>query len=378
MVEADQNKREALRWQFWFSAVFSLFIIATFALYLPLRFANEVLLIEHRESRMEGAMAEPAHDNGMKMALYHEEEEVMEGLLVNLNVVPVPIRAGSPIRLDFFVNKKPGNIPLSVSELEIDHTKAIHVIGVRNDMNEFFHIHPSNEVNPDTAEATLSVFHTFQNPGIYKIWSEIKHDGVLHSFGHPEVTVQGEGPTFEKAVDFGRNVIIGNYQIALRAGRSVAAGRTVDLLFDIHTLDSRQVELEDYLGAKIHLAVIKDDWQQFLHTHPVDILDHHQGFLTIPGALANGGDHDTGQEGHGVLFRVTFPEPRLYKVFAQFRPQGIDLPEDEALLAAFWVQVEERAAFAVSEWWLYLMASTILIVILSYLIKKYITAPVAR
>ncbi len=40
-----------------------------------------------------------------------------------------------------------------------------------------------------------------------------------------------------------------------------------------------------------------------------------------------------------IQFHVMFPEPGLYKVFAQFRPENADLKEDEAIVASFWIKV---------------------------------------
>ena len=106
-------------------------------------------------------------------ALYHEENDIREGIAVSLNVSPVPVIIGTSTKLDFFVNEKPGNIPVSLSALEFNHTKLMHVVGIRSDMNEFFHIHPEpipmREYDPVIA-STLSVPYRFSNPGRYKIW----------------------------------------------------------------------------------------------------------------------------------------------------------------------------------------------------------------
>lgn len=370
----NQNGKEALRWQFWFLVSFSLFVIVTFALYLPQRFLHQVEA--PREEMMEEAGEHGEELHGLSQ--YHEEGAVKSGLAVNLNATPVPFMAGTVTRLDFFVNQKPGNVPVAYDELEVEHAKKIHVIGLRDDMNEFFHIHPQATDEP----GILSVSHEFAKPGRYKVWSEIKKDGTLHSFGHPEMFVGGEGPRSEKKVSFARNVIVGNYQVALRAERSVTAGKEAELLFDVHTLDSFEVGLEPYLAADMHLTLIKDDWKQFIHTHP-EGGDHHGllksdfnnkevGLPLISEALANGGGHDTAEAGHGVEFHMVFPEPGLYKAFAQFRPKGIDLPEDEALTAEFWIEVKEGGLAAIPSWWLYLIISLILIAILSWGVSKYL------
>ena len=128
-------------------------------------------------------------------------------------------------------------------------------------------------------------------------------------------------------------------------------------------------EYENYLDATMHLTIIKDDWKQFIHTHPEE-KDHHASNVFIQEAFANGGGHNTSVGGHGVEFHVTFPETGLYKVFAQFRPSGIGLPEEEALTAGLWIKVSDRPA--VSSRWILLFASVAAIAVLSWLVSKYL------
>ncbi len=366
MIE-EEKKSEAylMPWRFGFAIAFSLFLIVTFIYYLPLRFV-------HRIDEPE-AMHGVAGGEAVAEAIYHEEGEVREGLAVNLNVTPVPVGVGTSTRLDFFVNEKPGNIPVPAERLEIEHEKIMHVIGVREDMNEFFHIHPLATATP----GVLSVEHVFGKPGTYKIWSEVKKDGAEQTFGHPEFSVLGPGPRSEKLVSFGRNVIIGSYQVSLKLDEPVAKGHTHGLAFDIHTVTGDEVAVEPYLAADMHLTIIKDDWKQFIHTHPTAPGgEEHHGSL-ISEARANGTDipgavHDEAGEDEAVRFSVIFPESGLYKAFAQFRPRGVELPPDEALTVSFWIRVEDEAPAAIPDTVFYTAVSLALIVLLSWGVRRYL------
>ena len=359
--EEKKLKKEALRWHFWFAVSFSLFLIVPFALSLPLRFLHQVGVNEEVTTAHVDEEGANHHGN----AQYHEENEVKEGLAVNLNATPPPFTVGNPIRLDFRVSQKPADTPVSAEILEIAHEKPMHVIGVRSDMEEFRHIHPV----PTEEAGVFSIKHKFDKPGTYKFWSEIKKDGINHSFGHPEISVEGSGPAFEKEVSLGKNIIVDEYQVALRLDDIIKAGQETELFFDVHTLDSHEIEYENYLDATMHLTIIKDDWKQFIHTHPEE-KDHHASNVFIQEAFANGGGHNTSVGGHGVEFHVTFPETGLYKVFAQFRPSGIGLPEEEALTAGLWIKVSDRPA--VSSRWILLFASVAAIAVLSWLVSKYL------
>ena len=138
----------------------------------------------------------------------------------------------------------------------------------------------------------------------------------------------------------------------------------------------------------MHLAVIKDDLTQFIHTHPENGAADHHGFQFIPEVSAHGGE-SLGAIEDTILFHVSFPEAGLYKVFAQFRPEGTNLPLDEALTASFWIQVEgqgegmpegHRESTLLkpplsSEWWLLLVVSLFLIGLLSFAVRKFIQVP---
>jgi len=378
--ENEQNANNERKWQFWFLVTFSLLLVVTFVFYLPTRFERNFLREE--AGHMLPEEMDMMHEDEHGGAVFHEEGEVTQGLAVNLNVIPVPVLAGSSTQLDFFVNEKPNTIPVPFSQIEIDHTKLMHVIGVRSDLNEFFHIHPE-----PLESGIFTIPYVFSSPGTYKLWSEVKKDGVIHSFGHPLFDVQGEGERESKQVSFERNVVVGGYQVSLELAEPVGKGHEHDLSFDVHTLQGSEVTLENYLGVPMHLAVIKDDLTQFIHTHPEEG-DHH-GFQLIQEAWANGDHaHPDVVEDEAVNFHVTFPEAGLYKVFAQFRPEGISLPEDKSLVASFWIKVEESSLPSQAQdhhestqlkplqspaWWFLLAVSLALILLLSLAIHKFIT-----
>lgn len=336
----------------------------------------------HIEDDTEAAQ-EPADEHtgqrGHPETELHEEGSVAEGLVVNLNYSPLPASVDEPIKVDFFVNEKPGNKPLT--DLEIEHTKFMHVIGVRDDLEEFFHVHP--EVSADM-EGVWSIEHQFASPGLYKLWSEVKRGGITHTFGHPEISVKGEAPeTSEEAKMFAKNLIVGNdelgnYQIALSYDEPITAGLEMDLVFSVSTATGGIAELEPFLGENMHLAIIRDDLKTFIHTHPEAGNHHDQAAALIPIVYANGEEPHEESEHKKISFHVTFTEPGIYRAFAQFRPSGIELPPDESLVAGFWISVEEgkeapsAAVSKSAQWWGLLVVSLVLMTLLGLGVKKYL------
>ncbi|MBI4135985.1 MAG: hypothetical protein HY481_00330 [Candidatus Vogelbacteria bacterium] len=375
-----------LRWRFWTYAALTLFLISTFVYYLPTRF----FLLQ----------AQMPHDDEMTMphgdehggAIFHEENEVAAGLSVNFSTGALST-IDEPVEMRFFVNDRPSAAPVPNYVLEIEHEKLMHAIGVRDDLEEFFHIHPV----PTTAPGVFTVSHTFSAPGRYKVWSEIKQGGIIHAFGHAPFNVEGVTPAAgSNQRDFSRLVEIGGYKVTLNLTEPAAAGHDHDLSISVlHPEDGHAATLDNYLGAPMHLAVIKDDWSQFLHTHPEDSAHTHAATSPLPfelvsRVLANGGGHDEGESTivagqDSVNFHVNFPTPGLYRAFAQFRPADASLAADDYLLAAFWIEVkDEGVVSAVSAasrtlagtwsgvWWTRLIVSLIAITILSLLVKRLI------
>ena len=315
-------------------------------------------------------------DNEHGENVYHEERDIASGLAVNFSTDPALATIGTSTRLMFLVNEKPSGQP--IEDLEIEQEKYMHVIGVRDDLNDFVHIHPIQT----GIKGLLGVEHIFVNPGRYKFWSEVKRQGTVHSTGHEPFMVVGEGVKSAKNVYFGRNVIVGNYQVALSFDEPAVKNLDTDLSFEVHSLTGQEVDTENYLGVPMHLTIIKDDWRQFIHTHPEGNGDLHSTGI-IPEARAHGGVEDEQEEpmmmassDHGIQFHVNFPEAGLYRAFAQFRPKGVDLPGDEALMASFWIKVEEASAqsSSVSSWWVLLIVSLVLIVVLSVVIHRFLKA----
>ncbi|OGZ43898.1 MAG: hypothetical protein A3J55_00500 [Candidatus Ryanbacteria bacterium RIFCSPHIGHO2_02_FULL_45_17b] len=384
------------QWHYWWLITFSLLLIITFVYYLPLRFLYQAstgdhneMIDEHREdisadthedamdAHVEDMPGGDDHGGGHGETVFHEEGDILEGLVSVFSAFPLPAQTGATTTFEFFVNEKPDTTPVLSGALEIEHEKLMHVIGVRSDMNEFFHIHPT-----ETERAgVFSVNQNFSKPGVYKIWSEVKQNDTIHVFGHPELFVRGEGMESEKQVSFERHAVVGDYQVFLQQG-TMAKNVPTHLSFDVHDVFAEDVLLDDYLGAKMHLAIIKDDLTQLIHTHPgsdsIEGADDHHAFSpVISKAYAHGEENESSApvpstHEESIEFTVEFPEAGLYKAFAQFRPHGIDIPPEEALVAAFWIEVKDIPKTTISPWWMLLIGSLILIVIVSTYVKKYI------
>ncbi|MBI5817215.1 MAG: hypothetical protein HZB09_02195 [Candidatus Yonathbacteria bacterium] len=337
-------------------------------------------------------------------AQLHEEAEITEGLVVNL-IAPKNPRTGASVKLQFFVNEKPSGKP--VDDLEISHEKYIHIIGMRDDLTQFFHLHPKK-----TKAGTWEVPYTFTEGGTYKIWSDIKQGGTAHTFGHTKLAVVGKdgnvSSPVKQSVDFLSNTMVGDYQVALGYDAPLAKGREETIRLTVKNLYGSGVELENYLGAPIHLVLVKDDLSEYVHTHPgaavspgskitpdndghdnsdghhsmADELKQQLSKVATPIARAHSGIKEPHLEPLELPFSVTFPTEGVYKLFAQFRPKDANLAPDEAIHAEFYVKVVKEGVKPVAKstntvdpqtrWWSLLAISILLMSLLSYGVHRFL------
>ena len=145
------------------------------------------------------------------------------------------------------------------------------------------------------------------------------------------------------------------YQVILEHDTPLVAGKDSAVHFTVKHSDGDGLELDNYLGASMHLAGFSDDLKEYVHTHPSnhdahggaapsvpadDGHDHEHSLLPAKIALAHTNEGGETVDSEVVMFNVNFPKPGIYKLIPQFRPKGITLPGDQSLFVEFWVQVE--------------------------------------
>ncbi|MEK7610740.1 MAG: cytochrome c biogenesis protein CcdA [Patescibacteria group bacterium] len=344
----------------------SLLFILTFVYTLPYRFLTASMADHHDED--ESSVVMPPTDHGTMPE-------------VQFSTIPLQVAAQRPTVLNFSLRDN-NDQAVAVSELDLGHGKPMHIIGVREDLQNFFHLHP----RASHILGLLSVPWQFPSAGTYHLWSEIEHGGEQQSVAHDPVEVIGSSPTLDKKISFERNQKTRGYNVSLEISPTLFAARQQELSLQVTNSSGQLVELADYIGAQMHLTIISENLKQFIHAHPSegdhsvgehghdDGHDHEhvwQTFLTPalaqtttePSALAS-----------ALAFDVTFPEPGRYKLFAQFRPAGAGLATEQALLSTFWVEVAASGNFGdlIFSKPSLAIISLILMFGLSRLVKKFI------
>ncbi|MCL5024640.1 MAG: FixH family protein [Nitrospirae bacterium] len=243
---------------------------------------------------------------------------------------PENLTAGNPATVLFTLKDREGN---PVENLTIHHDRLLHVVIASQDFTVFAHIHPE-DFGPVTPEMKKTgrypVRFTFPKAGRYIVGLDFAVKGYLFSRhfllaveGTPEMGSPKKDLTGEKRFD-GLDVSFSP------APGPVVTGKEVVFSYVFKKNGKPVIDLEPYLSAPMHLAVISADLEHFIHTHG-----------ELPG-MPGMGQHEHHMEmkmpasekfGPKVEVHVVFPTKGLYQIFGQVGHEG------RVILTSFMVEV---------------------------------------
>lgn len=152
-----------------------------------------------------------------------------------------------------------------VEQLEPTHEKLMHLILVRDALDEFLHLHPQVS---DEGQAQIEL--TVPEPGSYHVYVDFQPKGGQASTASTTLKVAGDArPAVELKTNAPGEVVAGE----LRADIAIAAagdGNSQTITFRLKDLQTGEPvkNLEPYLGAMGHLVVIQAATKAYIHAHP--------------------------------------------------------------------------------------------------------------
>ncbi len=240
---------------------------------------------------------------------------------------PAAITAGAPVSLLVHLEDRKGG-PLR--DLTIHHERILHVVIIGSDLSVFAHIHPE-DFGPVTDEmlkkAAFPLSFTFPKAGRYLIGLDFAlPDGLYNKTAY--VDVSGQPAMAGPEADLARVKTFGAYQVTLVSSpKNITAGTETVLRFLIRKNGKPVKDLEPYLGAPMHFAVVRSDLTYFMHTHG----EVPEGERTPAGRTSAGSREQYGPE---IDSEIVFPAPGIFKIFGQVNHQG------RIILIDFMVKVE--------------------------------------
>ncbi len=197
------------------------------------------------------------------------------------------LAAGDPARVSFRILDRDGR---AVTAYERVHDRELHLIVVGRDLRDYRHVHPTRA--PD---GTWSATVTLPRSGTYRAFADFKAGGVQRTLGADLVVPGSFAPRRLPAAS--DTASAGPYRVTVERGHDGA------LEFFVRRDGAEVRDLQEHLGAKGHLVVVRAGDLAYLHAHPRSETD--------------------------LRFDVVFPSAGRYRMFLQFRH------EDAVHLAAF-------------------------------------------
>jgi putative copper resistance protein D len=247
--------------------------------------------------------------------------------VVNLETDPSKIIAGIPVTIMVRI-KDPEGKPLK--GLEVSHERILHALIVGQDMRSFAHIHPE-EAGPITGEmlkkADFPLRFTFPKAGEYLVGADFfAGDEFYSKMFH--LSVSGKPAMGGPKTDFSTRKNFGEYRVTFSASpMNVKAGEETSLSYIIEKDGKTVTDLNPYLGAAMHIAVISADLKQYIHAHGA-----------VPGEPHAHQDHmhtkPPKRFGPEIEADVVFPTKGIYTIFSQVKHH------DKVLVFDFMVNVQ--------------------------------------
>ena len=271
---------------------------------------------------------------------------------------PKAIPVGKPATWTLKVTDAKSGAP--VKDFEVEMTKKMHLIVVKNDLSWFNHIHPTLKEN-----GTFVVTATLPTSGTYKLYADYTLKGSGQEVPQHEFATGGaasapssielapdkmQGPWLTKKFNAhpeGEPDAKGGavYQVALMPmPMPLIAGGDTMLHFQIRDEKNRPVkDLQPYLGAMGHCVILSQDTSKYLHSHPMaEGAEHDMSKMGAMDMSKMSHEAPPKSGGPNVMFHTNFPSGGLYKVWGQFQHKG------KIITAAFVVNVGAAKAGAAS------------------------------
>jgi cytochrome c-type biogenesis protein len=287
----------------WFFVEKALLFVVVFGYFLPHMFADHWSKMAHEEKA-------PTDDSMMEEQVVKEQD-----FHVTLSSSPATIEPEKPFSLKIALHDKNGN---PITDLQVSHEKILHVILVSEDLEEFMHVHPEDfEGNVMTPKGEFLTPFIIEKAGRYRVLVDGSRKGIgeVSDLGWLHVGIEGRDSVGDPIVirkDLRLNRMFEDYDVSFqlspenppKSGEKaqlsyvIGDGKTGNPIFD----------LEQYLGADMHLAIMPIDLSTILHTHGVKLKqeDNPNAGIALPEIRAD----------------YVFPYPGLWKIYGQFKHLG--------------------------------------------------------
>jgi hypothetical protein len=232
----------------------------------------------------------------------HEQPvpEVPGGLMVSdhgytMALARTTLPAGSATPVSFRILGPDGE---PVTDYDVLHDEALHLIAVRRDLSGYQHVHPELDSN-GRWRLPLSL-----TPGSWRVFADFAptalEDNLILG---ADVSVRGTYRP-QPLPTAATTAAVDGYTVMLEG--ELTPGEESELTMSVSRDGEPVTDLEPYLDAYGHLVVLRAGDLAYLHVHPA----------------GEPGDGST-QSGPEVTFFTSVPSPGAFRLFLDFKHEGV-------------------------------------------------------
>ncbi|MFI6089323.1 hypothetical protein [Streptomyces sp. NPDC051218] len=187
----------------------------------------------------------------------------------------------------------------NVTAYEREHGKELHLIVASRDLTTYRHLHPTR-----ASDGTWSTPVELPEAGGYRVFADFKPAGAKEGLTlGADLAVAGRyvpkalpGAEARASVD--------GYEVSLQG--ELKPGKAADVTLNVEKNGRPVTDLQPYLGSYGHLVALRAGDLAYLHVHPT----------------GGPGDGRT-KPGPGVSFAATAPSGGAYRLFLDFKHEGV-------------------------------------------------------
>ena len=236
-----------------------------------------------------------------------------QGFRMRLRLREGEVTTTSLTRFSFEVRSPAGG---SIRHLENVHERPIHLLIVSEDLGVFHHLHPEL-----AAGDRYEVYHRFTRKGRYRLYADYTPPGGGQQIVSYLVDVKGEDRRLAGRATGSVPVEPrwDGIDLQLAPVGQLRAGEEIEFRLRVRDRAGRMIAgLEPFLGAWAHFVVINQGHRHFIHAHPFE--------SGMPREAASPGHShlpfDPGPPPEEIRTMIIFPDPGLYRIWAQFQVTG--------------------------------------------------------
>ncbi len=216
-----------------------------------------------------------------------------EGYTLRLLDTDFPAGPRTPVRL---LVEGPTGTP--VLDYVPQHEKELHLIAVRRDFSGFQHVHPTRGAD-GVWSTTLAL-----TPGSWRVFADMAPRGGNPLTLGADLSVAGTHQPVAAPEHDVRTTTVDGYTVTLEG--DLTPGTDSGLTLAVSRAGKPVTDLDPYLGAYGHLVALRTGDLAYLHVHP----EGHPG----DGTTAPGPE---------ITFGTAVPSPGTYRLFLDFRHEGV-------------------------------------------------------